>query len=511
MAALRGREQRDRLVLDVLGEFIYRVTPVRDGDPRTWSLTFINRRGEALVGMTGGRLDAESWAARIHPDDRGRVQASTTALLGSTQPATRSYRVVHAVTGATLSIEERVLPDVHADGTVVGLYVVARDATTARAAEDALRRGHEQLARAERLDAVGRLAGGLAQDFNNLLTTITGYATLVQAALPEGSPATRDAEGLIRAATRAADLTRQLQVFGGRQPTHGRPIEINAVVAGVAPMLGRLLSARIVLDTALGSAVPAVEAERGHIEQVLLHFAVNARPRTATGGRLTLSTRIADGVDAELLGDHDPAGGEGWVTLEIAGQGLAVDPSLLPAIFAPVTGGGPSKPGGRQPRLSIGSPGDDRVAVSIFFPVAATPQAGPAQDLSALPERPGGGTILVVEDDEAVRELVVDILTRDGYRTIEAGHGQAAIDELERRRQRIDLVLSDVVMPGMSGPELVRRIKRRRPDIPVLYMTGYAEPNPADAAALAAAPVLQKPFTPKALSDAVLQALAGPR
>ncbi|MGE3277698.1 MAG: response regulator [Vicinamibacterales bacterium] len=501
LASLRLGTARERAVLDQVDEIVYRLAPRGDGDAATWWLTFLNPMAETRLGIQARELTAAEWTELAHPDDRARLAASTLQIVQGHTEVSRAYRLVHPATRDVRWLEERVLPAPDAEGGPPAFYAVARDVTALQAAEQAIREGQAQLAHADRLDAVGRLAGALAQDFNNLLTTITGYAALIRQAVPPASPAGRDAEGLLRAAAHAAELTRQLQTFGARPAADGQPVDLNTIVGTVAPMMARLLSARVALDTVLAPGLPRVQADRGALEQALLHLAASARP-DAAGARVTLSTRSADGVDTDGLGDgleHD------WVTLEVAGQGASLDAATLAELLEPLGTGM-----ARRARIQIRQANDAGFAVTVLLPAAGLPPdetaASPVDGQDAT-----GAVVLVVEDDEAVRELVVDVLARDGYEIIQADSGQAALAELERQRRQIDLVLTDVVMPGMSGTQLVRRITARRSTIPVLYMTGYADPNPADAAALAAAPVLHKPFTPSALSEAVRKALRAGR
>jgi len=397
------------------------------------------------------------------------------------------------------------------DGRLTAIATLADDVTEQVELQDRLR--HSQ-----KMDAVGRLAGGIAHDFNNILTAILGHADLVLMQLPAGDEARRHVEMMRDSASRAADLTQQLLAFSRRQVRDPRQLDPARVVTGVVPMLRRLIGENIELVTRLPPEPWPVVADRSQLEQVLVNLAVNARDAMPTGGRLELRVGTLAGTD----------GAEDRVELVVADTGVGMDRDTVARIFEPFF---TTKERGRGTGLGLatvygivdGSGGtievESRPGAGSTFRIllpratgepadAAGPSTGSARgsDLSAL-----GAEILLVEDDPAVRELTADMLTTAGYRVREAPDAEAALRLLEAHPARPDLVLSDVVLPGRTGADLARNLRRRWPDLKVVFMSGYPEDALGRHGVLDdGVELIQKPFTAAILLERLGTVLRDP-
>jgi len=394
-----------------------------------------------------------------------------------------------------------------------------------------------QLTQSRRLEAIGRLTGGIAHDFNNVLTALRNYAELVRAELAPGSEAAADIEEVLRTTDRATSLTRQLLAFSRQQSDVPRRIDLNAVVIGLQRMLQRLIPSNITFATALAPNLPSVRGDLGRLEQVLLNLVLNAADAMPDGGTLTVETRRGTALDAlESQPNEVP------VILAVRDTGSGMDAETAARIFEPFF---TTKPSGKGTGLGLStvqgvveqSGGRIRVesapGTGTLFEVTLplfvggepaetlprpSPEGMPRITLSGIPTREPsrtpvpaaerrGLTILVVEDEEATRAVVSRLLAAQGHEVIEAEQGQRALEILSRRASSIDLVLSDVMMPGMSGPELAERIEARWMGLPVALMSGYAEQTViARSDGRGNRPILQKPFSPERLADYIATA-----
>ena len=380
------------------------------------------------------------------------------------------------------------------------------------------RRLEAELSEARRLEALGRLAGGIAHDFNNMLSVMSGYAELLEEQLPEAGGARGDLQEIRRAADRATMLTRQLLAFGRRQMLQPRTIDLNAVIAGTETFLQRVLGERLTLQLALAPGALWVEADPSQIEQVLLNLASNARDAVDGPGVVQVTTRTRTLGRGWARDRGLPAGPAAELAVRDTGRGM--DPETLQHIFEPffttkdvgngtglglATVHGIVKQSGGHVEASS-TPGQGSL-FRVLLPLVSEP--GPAPD-APQPERVAGGseTILLVEDEPAVATLTESLLRRMGYRVLMAHSANEAIAHAKGHAGTIDLLLSDVVMPGASGRDLVEALQPSRPDMKVLYMSGY----PADAVvrhgiADGEAAFLQKPFTMASLGAKVREAL----
>jgi PAS domain S-box-containing protein len=421
-------------------------------------------------------------------------------------PSAEDFDVVEFVDGRVF---ERYSKPQFLGDEIVGRVWRFRDVTLRREAEEKLRRSQELLAHAQKMEAIGRLAGGVAHDFNNLLSVITGYANLLAQSLPENDRRQRLIGPIGAAVDRAAALTTQLLAFGRRQPRKVAVLDLNHVVRDVEEMLARLLGDDVVVETSLDPELWPIFADRGQIEQVMINLAVNARDAMSENGLLRIAT---SNVRREGAPDA--------VRLALTDTGVGMDDETLAHIFEPFfTTKGPGQGTGLGLATVHGiveqSGGTIEVESALgrgtTFAVLLPPSRGRA-DQAPIPERgraePGRGreTILVLEDHAELRGLVRAILESHGYRVLVSEGRSEALEAA--RSEPIDLLLADVVLPRASGPEVAAALKAEHPNLVVLYVSGYPELH-GKAIFEANAPFLAKPFTPEALAHKVREVLDG--
>jgi two-component system, cell cycle sensor histidine kinase and response regulator CckA len=463
IAALNGipaEQHLGRTVTEVIPHMAERLTPM---------LQHVLTTGEAIIGFEGE-------APRLtHPGETGRYLVSYFPVVGE-------------------------------DGVPTGIGGVIQDVTEQRRLEDQLRQG-------QKMEAIGRLAGGIAHDFNNLLTGILSHSELLLDQIPEG-PAREDAQTVRQTAERAAALTRQLLAFSRQQRVEPRLVDLNAVVLETQRLLRRTLGDPITLEISLG-AIGSVLADPGQLEQVLVNLALNARDAMPAGGRLTIATHETS-LNESLAARHSGLPPGVYVTLTVADTGVGISSEDQARIFEPFF---TTKPTGQGTGLGLSTvyglvkqwggyiavesaPGSG-AAFTIYLPrQKGTPLVTAGQAVRPLPR--GTETVLVVEDEATVRRSVRRLLTRHGYTVLEARHGADALRILQDSAAPIALVLTDLVMPEMTGHELIATLKTR-PEAPkMLVMSGYEDPavmpgNPLPAGTT----FLAKPFTSEALLAAV--------
>ncbi|GMV44120.1 MAG: hypothetical protein AMXMBFR64_58360 [Myxococcales bacterium] len=431
------------------------------------------------------------------------------ALMAAHQRALAGRPTQCAILAEGRTCDTHVKPSYDHEGRVVGVIGVAVDATETRRLE-------QQLRHAQKLDSLGKLAGGVAHDLNNILTAIVSFTELVRGRQAPGSRTTRDLDQVLRASARATALVRQLLAFSRRQPTAAVSINPDAVVAGIVPMLTRLLPSQVRLRVAHRQEAWYTRIDPAALEQVIVNLVVNARDALPDGGtiaigseNLVLGEEIAIDRQAPLAPGH-------YVVVSVSDDGTGMTAAVRERLFEPFyttkevgqgTGLGLSMVYGivRQAggQISVHSEVGHGTTLRVHLPRCDEPaEASDAQ--APGPVAGGSETLLVVEDDPQVRLLTVRALAEHGYRMLEASGVEEALAITLAHPTTIDLVVSDLVMPDTSGPEMVRRIRDLRPNVRVLYMSGYAFDGSRTSGLLdVAAPLLQKPFGPEALARKV--------
>jgi signal transduction histidine kinase/ActR/RegA family two-component response regulator len=363
-----------------------------------------------------------------------------------------------------------------------------------------------QLRQRQKMEAVGLLAGGVAHDFNNLLGVISGYAELVEEQVPPGSKTFASVEQIRKAADRAAALTRQLLAFSRQQVLETRILDINLIVEEMSKMLPRLLGEDIELQSKLSPGIGEVKADQGQIEQVIMNLAVNARDAMPGGGRLVISTeQILLEPDLALKRPHMMPGR--YILLAVSDTGTGMDKQTQAHIFEPFF---TTKERGRGTGLGLATvygfvkqiggyvwvesaPGAGST-FSIYLPVTEQKARKSLPPASAAVSGRGTGTILLVEDEESLRVLTRNVLEQNGYAVLEAGNGAEAVEVAQAAGRRIDVLLTDMVMPGMNGRAVAERVSRLYPEIKVVYMSGYTGFSTRESASFNAV-IIAKPFT----------------
>ncbi len=387
-------------------------------------------------------------------------------------------------------------------------------------AEATLRKTEEQLRHAQKMEAVGRLAGGVSHDFNNMLSVVLSYTGLILADLKSDDPLRADIEEIQKAGERAADLTRQLVTFSRQQVVLPKVIDLNQIITGMERMVARLLGADVEVTLLPAARLGKVKADPGQIEQIVMNLAVNARDAMPSGGKLTVQTNNTE-LDEHYANEHLGVTAGPYVMLAVTDTGIGMDPETQAQIFEPFfttkekgkgTGLGLSivfgivkQSGGH---IWVYSEPGKGTTFKVYLPrTDAKPEVSQSQPPPAEGGR-GSETILLVEDDEQVRAVARGILRRSGYTVLEApGPGEALL-VVEKYGARINLLVTDVVLPRMNGPELVERVRTSRPDIKVLFMSGYTDEAIIQHGILdSGVTFLQKPITPDTLTRNVREAL----
>jgi two-component system, cell cycle sensor histidine kinase and response regulator CckA len=504
--SLRESEDRFRAVADNITSAIY----IHDGQ----RMLYVNPACEEISGYSRQELmERVSFWDMVHPGFRAMVQERAQARFeGRPVPSHYEFKIV------VKDGSERWL-----DFTASRIQFEGRTAILSTAVDTTERRTlEEQLRQALKMEAVGRLAGGVAHDFNNLLTVIKGHSELLLDTLDRRDPMRAEVEEVQKAAERAAALTRQLLAFSRQQVLAPQVLDLNVVVANVDRLLRRLLGEDIELHAVLESSLARVKADPGQIEQVILNLAVNARDAMPRGGKLTVETANAV-LDETYARERVEVKPGAYVMLAVSDTGTGMDPETCSHIFEPFfTTKDPTKGTGlglstvygivkqSEGHISVYSEPGIGTTFKIYLPQAdATEESLPAQPAAAASDT-GSETILLVEDEDGVRGLVRQVLKRKGYSVLEARDGGEALLTCEHFHEPIHLLLTDVVLAHMSGRELAERLSALRPEMKVLYMSGYTDDAIVQHGVLSQETAfLQKPFTTDALARKVREVLGG--
>ncbi len=444
---------------------------------------------ERTLGYPLEQLVGQNVFKFLHPDDVARLREAVRQFKGS---GALEYRIRHA-DGSYRTLESFGRDLSHLAG-VGGVVVNSRDITERKRLE-------EQLHHSQRIEAMGRLAGGVAHDFNNLLMVISGHSQMLLDSMLPGDPAREDLEQVVKATQRATDLTRQLLAFSRRQTVKPAHLSLNVLVQNTERMLQRVLGENVQLITQPASGLAAVYADRGQLEQVILNLALNARDAMPQGGTLTLATAAA------TLGESN------YVLLSISDTGSGIASEVLPHVFEPFfttkehgTGLGLStsygivKQAGGE--IEVESQPGRGTAFRIYLP-AVEKMAEQPEPLPQNVPLSGSETILLVEDEDGVRRVLETMLKRGGYRVLSSGSTLEAAAMAREHDGSIHLLITDMVMPGMSGLSIADQLASQHPEMRVLFVSGHGEPL----AAPAAGAFLQKPFSPAELALKVREVL----
>ncbi|HTD51581.1 MAG TPA: ATP-binding protein [Thermoanaerobaculia bacterium] len=491
-------------LLEALGDAVW----IKDEKLRylavnTGWLRIAGRPQAEVIGKTARDLFPADRAERYEKEDQA-------ALEGSFAGAT-----VEEIEGP--GKEKRLLavlrrPVVDQMGVVVGVIGIARDVTEQRELE-------QRLVQSQKMDAIGRLAGGVAHDFNNMLTAIQGYRSLLLTELPERDSRRENVEEILKAGERATALTKQLLAFSRRQVLEPRVLDLNEVVRNLSRMLSRLIGENIELSFSPAPDLWHVLADPGQIEQVLMNLAINARDAMPRGGRLTIETR-----NTQLDGSHwrkdFPVQSGDYSLLAVTDTGVGIPPEIQTRLFEPFF---TTKPRGEGTGLGLSTVYGIVKQSGGYIWVYSEPGAGstfkvylprvdaPLSTSDALrPATSAGGTetILFVEDEREVRSLVEKLLRLQGYKVLSAADPAAAIAHARGHSGVIDLLITDVMLPGLSGRDLAHQIQKLKPEIPILYISGYSDDAVVRHGNLdAGTHFLQKPFTPLQLGRKIREIL----
>jgi two-component system, cell cycle sensor histidine kinase and response regulator CckA len=466
-----------------------------------------------LLGFEPGTVDATyQWLlTRIHPDDRAQAEHAYAALVTSEPVGDLHYRIVRPDGGIRwLLVRNRLFTN--DGGQPVRTVGVAMDVTERKELED-------QVRQMQKMEALGQLASGVAHDFNNLLTVIEGYGQMLHDEWAGHEQGRLDLAQILRALDRAKLLTNQLLAFSRKQVVRPTRVDLNATVRDLSRMLARVMGENIVLDLQL-DAVPPVIADVGQIEQLVMNLAVNARDAMPFGGRFTISTARAT-MDASAAAARGLDPGE-YAALVVSDTGSGMTADVRHRIFEPFfttkevgkgTGLGLSTVYGIVKRSSghieVSSEPGRGTTFHIHFPRGVGKLAEPAPEPRGRTR--GEETVLLVEDDQMVLDLASRVLGGHGYRILIASNATEALEVARERAGKIDLLLTDVVMPGLPGPELAAKLEMVTPGLRVLYMSGYADDSVARLGAEEGISFLAKPFSGDALSMRVREVLDQPR
>jgi two-component system cell cycle sensor histidine kinase/response regulator CckA len=487
-----------------------------------WELDLRTRRVNwsetmaSILGCQPGMFDGseEAFFALVHADDRDATRQAIEGAVVERRDFDVAFRAV-GPDGATRWIESRGRVRYDPDGVPMQIVGADTDVTERKLLET-------QLRQAQKMEAIGQLAGGIAHDFNNLLTAILGYAKFAADALAPGDQRRLDVEQAIKAAQRAAGLTKQLLAFSRKQVLRSTLVDLNVLVTGVSQMLRLLIGEHIEIEMVLAPDLALVRADAGQLEQVVINLAVNARDAMEQGGRLTLET-----ANLQLHAGSGSPGQTvvpGWyVMLAVIDRGVGMDENTKQHLFEPFfttkelgkgTGLGLATVHGIVKQsdgyIWVDSVAGRGSAFRIYLPRIERPVEADASAVRTRSPDEGSETVLVVEDEAGVRNLARRILENAGYHVLEAANGRDAEMIFAQNRDSIDLLVTDVIMPRLNGPDLFRRLVADKPGLRVVYVSGYATEAMARQVGLdRSQPYIQKPFTADQLASHVRNVLDG--
>ncbi|HYR68660.1 MAG TPA: ATP-binding protein, partial [Candidatus Dormibacteraeota bacterium] len=488
-----------------------------DPNGRILRYEYVSRGAEALYGIPARDLDQDPnfWMRRVHPDDVKNIALPALRQLRKLQPASIEVRY-ETSKGIWRWHRSRLTPRLESDGLV---YVdgIETDVTDRISLE-------EQFRHAQKMEAVGQLAGGVAHDFNNILTAVIGYADLLLSRMSKNDPSRPAVEEIHKGGERAASLTRQLLAFSRRAATQPRIVDLNAAVRNLEPMVRRLADERIRFELRLSETIRSVRIDPTQLEQVIVNLVVNARDAMPEGGVISIQTDSLELAAAQDQANFGLDSGS-YVRLRVGDTGGGIAPEVMQHIFEPFF---TTKAPGRGTGLGLATVygivrqhgGCVRVdselghgtEFEILLPqIAALEQAAAPEPQVA--DFPGGTeTVLLVEDDPSLLLLARESLSELGYRVLAVSSASEALRVLDRETARIGILVTDVVMPGMGGRELGERVKRDFPGLPILFVSGYTrDAGLTQGSERSGVQFLEKPYTALALARKVREVLDSPR
>jgi two-component system cell cycle sensor histidine kinase/response regulator CckA len=485
-----------------------------DGKIRTW-----NHGAEKLFLYSADEVVGKAISMLYTPEQTPQL-LSARERVNDGEPFNQLVMQGVRKDGTRIELSVKASRLVDSDGQIDGVSVIARDISEHQKTQHALHRTEEQLRQSQKMEAVGSLAGGVAHDFNNLLSIILSYTNLIVEDLKPGDPMRGDLEEVYKAGTRAADLTRQLLAFSRQQMLQPSVLDLNQIITGLGKMLTRLLREDISLSVLAGQGLGKVHADPGQIEQVIMNLVVNARDAMPSGGNLTIETANVL-LDAEYAAAHHGVTRGQYVMMAVTDTGIGMDRATQDRVFDPFF---TTKEKGKGTGLGLSTvygivqqsgghvwiysePGAGS-AFRVYLPrTDRLVDLRPSQQPAPMTLH-GTETVLLVEDEEQVRAIMRTILRKYGYNVLEAQNGGEAFLICEKYTARIHLLLTDVVMPRMSGRALAERLAQLRPEMQVLYVSGYTENSIVHHGVLdAGIAFLPKPITPDALLRKVREVL----
>jgi PAS domain S-box-containing protein len=467
-------------------------------------------------------ITTDSFLGRVHPDDRTMVQDAFQRLREQGGSSPVECRVIRP-DGTERIVQAKGGVQRDSNGKVVRILGSAQDITDRVGTERELREVEEQLRQSQKMEAIGQLAGGVAHDFNNLLTVIKAYSGLVAEQLDDESQLRADVVEIQRAAGRAASLTQQLLAFSRKQVLQPRILDLNGVARELEPMLGRLIGDDISIVMDLDHEIGRVTADRGQIEQVLINLAVNARDAMPAGGTLTIASANVR-LDDAYHGRHPVVAPGEYVMIAVSDTGCGMDEATRLRIFEPFF---TTKPAGKGTGLGLStvygivkqssgyvwvySERHIGTCFKVYLPRLETGElTSTTSDHPGVARLSGSEIVLLVEDEPSVRSLARRVLERNGYTVLEAHDGRDALRVAEQYKQPIQLLVTDMMMPELGGPDVWGALKGKRPELRVLFMSGYTNEDMIRRGLLdPGAAFLQKPFTPTDLARAARDVLDG--
>ncbi|HWQ34687.1 MAG TPA: response regulator [Blastocatellia bacterium] len=480
-------------------------------------ITYLNPVAEELTGWTKeeatGRELSEVFNILDETTEAVAPNPMTRAIRDGVIVGLQNHTVLVSRSGRRVFIEDSAAPIRDEKGRITGGILVFHSVNERRHLED-------QLRQAQKMEAIGRLAGGIAHDFNNITTVVYGQSELLLKRLSESDPARNNVEEIKKAGERAASLTRQLLAFSRKQILQPRVLDLNEIILEMEDMLRRLIGEDIELTLSLAPALGKVKADPGQLQQVLLNLVINARDAMPQGGRLIIETADVE-LSEGLASEPDTVAPGRYVMVAVSDTGTGMTPEVQERIFEPFfttkeqskgTGLGLSTVYGIVSQsggcIRVHSEPGAGTSFSIYLPQAEEdiPEAGEAEPLITAPA--GGETILLVEDEAMLRRLFHEILEMDGFNVLEAANGREALQMSERYQGRLHLLITDVIMPQMSGYELADQLLQRHPGLKIIFMSGYTDDVQVQRSINNQGVMfIQKPFTPEALERKIREAL----